>query len=478
MKVGRIIVVVIGVLLAVTGLGMLLGGGTATVAYLIHRDDDGYLSTGDFRLATPTYAITSERIDLANDDWSADWLIDRGTLGTVRVELDADGEAVFAGIGPSRDVARYLGDVSRDEIRSLDLNPDRVSYRRRDGTAEPAPPGDQGFWVATVTTADRDRLQWEVASGDWTVVVMNADASRGVDVDATLGIRVGWLLPAAIGLLVAGVLALAGGTAMILAGTRDGRTGAGPAATEATWPAPQPLAPTPPAAAPGGAERVGAASPVTVTGRLDPDLSRWLWLVKWLLAIPHYVVLVFLWVAFLVVTVIAFFAVLFGGRYPRGLFDFNVGVLRWSWRVGFYSFSALGTDRYPPFTLGPADYPADLSVAYPEHLSRGLVLVKWWLLAIPHYAIITLFGSGWWMGWDDRYHAEGGLGLIGVLVAIAALALLFVGRYPRGLFDLVVGLHRWTYRVVAYATLMTDDYPPFRLDQGPEEPAVAHPSEV
>jgi hypothetical protein len=216
--------------------------------------------------------------------------------------------------------------------------------------------------------------------------------------------------------------------------------------------------------------------PVRVDAVLDPT-SRWLWLVKWLLLIPHFVVLFFLWLAYLVVGVIAFFAILFTARYPRGLFDFNVGVLRWSWRVHYYGYAALGTDRYPPFTLADVpDYPAHLDVAYPERLSRGLVLVKWWLLAIPHYLVLSVFvGGGLWLGtggsgdgWEDSWSAGGGL--VGLLVFIAAVVLLFTGRYPRPLYDFVLGMDRWVLRVAAYVGLMTDSYPPFRLDQGGTDP--------
>jgi hypothetical protein len=194
--------------------------------------------------------------------------------------------------------------------------------------------------------------------------------------------------------------------------------------------------------------------PVSVEGALDSPLSRWLWLVKWLLAVPHYIILFYLWIAYAIVTIIAFFAILFTGRYPRSLFDFNVGVLRWTWRVAFYSYSGLATDRYPPFSLEHREYPATLQVEYPERLSRGLVLIKWWLLAIPHYLIAAVLQGG--LG-----PRHGGLQLL--LVLIAAIVLLFTGRYPQDLFTLVLGISRWTIRVTAYASLMRDEYPPFRF---------------
>ncbi len=139
--------------------------------------------------------------------------------------------------------------------------------------------------------------------------------------------------------------------------------------------------------------------PLTLKGELSVPPARGWWLIKWLLALPHFIILVFLWVAFVVVAIIAFFAILYTRKYPRGLFDFNAGVLKWTWRVGFYSCGALGTDKYPPFTLGDADYPAELQVEYPEKLSRGLVLVKWWLLAIPHYIVVSILtGEGGGLG--------------------------------------------------------------------------------
>src|SRR5664280_1222795 len=198
---------------------------------------------------------------------------------------------------------------------------------------------------------------------------------------------------------------------------------------------------------------VHEGSPVRVEATLDPGIGRWLWLVKWLLAIPHFVVLFFLWVAFLVLSLVAFFAVLITGRYPLALFEFNTGVLRWSWRVGYYGSSALGTDRYPPFTLADVrDYPARLDIDYPRQLSRCLALIKWWLLAIPHYIIVALLTSaGGSAGWREGHvDTRSGTGIIGLLVLFAAILLLVNGTYPKRLFDLIMGLNRWVMRVTAY----------------------------
>lgn len=197
-------------------------------------------------------------------------------------------------------------------------------------------------------------------------------------------------------------------------------------------------------------------SSIHLRGELSKPPSRVLWLLKWLLAVPHIVILAFLTVAVVFVTIIAFFAIIFTGRYPRKFFNFVVGVFRWWWRVEFYALSVLGTDKYPPFSLKPRDdYPADLHIDYPKKLKQWFPLVKWFL-AVPHYFVLIAF-----VGYSQESTNLPGLGPI--LILIALIVLLFTGRYLKDIFRLVMGINRWGYRVSAYVFLLRDEYPHFRL---------------
>lgn len=212
--------------------------------------------------------------------------------------------------------------------------------------------------------------------------------------------------------------------------------------------------------------------PLRVEARRDQVLSRGLWLVKWLLLIPHYLVLLVLWTGVAVLTVVAYLVVLITGRYPAAIRAYNVGVLRWSWRVGYYGYQALGTDRYPPFTLADVpDYPARLHFTDDASPPRWLPLVAW-LFAIPHLLVLgALNGAGsrtFVINGERQTYAP--LSVTVAAVLVAALALLFTGRYPNGLYRLLVGVARWNLRVLAYLILLPRQYPPLRLDQGDSEP--------
>ena len=186
--------------------------------------------------------------------------------------------------------------------------------------------------------------------------------------------------------------------------------------------------------------------PVSLTGEYPERLNRFLWLIKWVLVIPNLIVLWALNWPTLVTVPFTWLFIIIAGRYPRVLWNYHSGLLRWGWRVGFYSYSMGATDEYPPFSLVPADYPAELQIEYPERSSRLTTLFRW-LLAIPQWFISSILGE-----------------VLGLLVLLGLVVLLITGDYPRTLFDFNMGLNRWRYRVSAYSMLLRDEYPPFSFD--------------
>jgi hypothetical protein len=444
---GRTVLIVLGSIAALIGLALVLAAGAIVWANATQRDDDGFFTTSAERFVSPGYAITHERAEVLGEEDVPGWLEDE--LGTVKVTASGE-RPTFVGIGPADAVDPYLDGVSRSLVDDVDYRPFRADYVQEAGGAPAAPPGEQDFWVAASSGSGPQTITWDVSQGDWSLVVMNADGSRGVLADVEFGGKVDWLGWLAFGLATAAAVFIGGAALLLTLGIRGRPVESGGGAAALPLPA-------------GAAPAAAVPYPVTVEAELDPGLSRWQWLVKWFLAIPHWFLLAFLWAAFLVLTIVAFFAILFTGRYPRSIFDFNVGVMRWTWRVAYYATNGIGTDRYPPFSLGEEpDYPARLAVAYPERLSRGLVLVKSWLLAIPHLIIVSLLVGG--VGWFSNGWEGGPISVNTVLFFVAGVMLLFAARYPEDVWRLAVGVNRWAIRVAAYVALMRDEYPPFRLD--------------
>ena len=176
-------------------------------------------------------------------------------------------------------------------------------------------------------------------------------------------------------------------------------------------------------------------------------LSRWKIFFKGLFVIPHLIVLALLGIVVEVVSLLAWFAILFTGNYPRGLFDFTVGTMRWAANATAYMY--LERDEYPPFSMQPGLYPVTLTLDYPASLSRWKIFLKW-LFIIPHWIIMYFLNAA-----------------LSICVFIGFFGILFTGNFPRGLFDFVVGIQRWQYRVASYILLLTDAYPPFSMQADP-----------
>jgi hypothetical protein len=206
----RVIGIVFASIGGLIGLALLVGGIAVLAAYAFGRDDDGYFNSDRHQLESATYAIITEDIDLGVDE--VDSAPDK-ILGSVRVQVDGE-KPVFVGIGSDEDVDRYLGDVAYDEL--IDFDGDDPEFAPHEGRAPPTPPGDQDFWVAESEGSGEQALTWDAEFGRWTAVVMNADAARGIDVEADAGVKLGWAIWAGLGMFVVGLLMTVGAVIVIL----------------------------------------------------------------------------------------------------------------------------------------------------------------------------------------------------------------------------------------------------------------------
>ena len=228
MSAKRILLLVFGSLIALLGLGLTIAGVIGLIAYGSGRDSDGYFTTSTERFLTRGNALASEEVDLGSEGDAAG-PVSAGDLARVRVRASTlPARPIFIGIGPRDDVERYLAGVAYDEVVDVDFDPFRVTYRARPGTRLPASPAEQTFWDASATGAGTQSVEWDLESGQWSLVVMNADGSAPVAADLQLGVKIKILLGLAIGFLIAGVILLAIGVTMFVFGTRGGSGGGGP----------------------------------------------------------------------------------------------------------------------------------------------------------------------------------------------------------------------------------------------------------
>jgi hypothetical protein len=244
MSAGRVLAVVFGVLVLLLSSGLLLAGGVLLAADVTERSD-GYLISPEDRLAGPGYALVSERIELST---GADWMPISAALGTARVEVTGttSGSETFIGIAPVDDATAYLGGVQRTVVDGLGL--DASVPREVSGNAPSGPPAEQDFWTVQAAGPGTQQLSWVPAEGDWMLVIMNADGSAGISVDARIGATLPALDGLAWGLLVAGLICVAIAVLLLVLAIRRPADRRGPA-QPVPWQAPAGPQPTGPPAA-------------------------------------------------------------------------------------------------------------------------------------------------------------------------------------------------------------------------------------
>jgi hypothetical protein len=217
----KIIFIIIGALMVLGGAGCTIGGGALAVLV----GGDGWIESDSGRIDTTTYALVSEVADIADEDPDgADFINDLDDFRfRFQAEPTAGGEDVFIGVGRAGDVSQYLAGVEHDVVNDIDFEDLEIDKTLVQGDDEPDPPRDQAFWVASISGSGRQELDWKVRAGSYRFVVMNADGSQGVDVEAQFGLKIPYAMQIAIGLIVAGVLVLILGVVIIALAARSPR---------------------------------------------------------------------------------------------------------------------------------------------------------------------------------------------------------------------------------------------------------------
>lgn len=185
MSIGRVSAIAFGLLLTLFSAALITGS-----VRILNADQDAedFFVSDDYRMERPSFAITGDS-DVIDDApaWFVDWF---GDVVDVRITATSStGGDLFVGIADTSDVQAYLTDVAYDEVTRLDIDPLDADYRAHEGASTPALPGTQGFWVASAEGPATQMLDWSVESGTWSVVVMNADATRSVSADVVMGVR-------------------------------------------------------------------------------------------------------------------------------------------------------------------------------------------------------------------------------------------------------------------------------------------------
>jgi hypothetical protein len=217
---GRIVLIIVGVIAALIGLALLIGGVSGLWLNETKRDDQGYFNSSTERFSTATYAIATDDLDVGND--GPEWLFEAGRLGRVRIRATGQ-KPVFIGIGRASEVSSYLEGTSYALVKDVDYEPFDVQYEPVPGTGRPGSPAGKDFWVASASGPGTQTLTWDLEGGRWAAVLMNADGSRSVAADVKVGAKISWLIWVVIGLLALGLVVLAAGGSMIYLGTRSRR---------------------------------------------------------------------------------------------------------------------------------------------------------------------------------------------------------------------------------------------------------------